>query len=114
MVYWNFQIYHRPKTLKRKVLGMQISVETIISLSGVLTSFLTGGVVYGVMREKVYQLEIKLGDAVKESKEDRRDIREEMKTFVTHGHLEAVIEPIKDTLDMLQSDVKEILKAVSH
>jgi hypothetical protein len=54
------------------------------------------------MKEKIRRIE-----------RDIDDLNEERKSFVTHEHFEAVIEPIKDTLDTVQRDVKEILRAVS-
>lgn len=76
--------------------------ETILSiLCGVLSAALTTAIGWGVMKEKIRRIEA-----------DIAFIHEDRKTYVTHEHFEAVVQPIKSTLDVVQKDVKEILRVV--
>lgn len=54
------------------------------------------------MKEKVRRLE-----------EDLHDMRKDQKAYVTFQHFDAVIEPMRRTLENVQRDIKEILRAVS-
>lgn len=72
------------------------------ALLGVGSSIVSAFIGYGIMREKVMRLE-----------SDFRDFKQDAKAFVTHEHFNAVLEPLKRTLEMVQRDVKEILRAVS-
>lgn len=65
------------------------------------------------MSEKVRRLEVDVDEQHKECKAEIAATRNDAKNFVTYNHLDAVIEPIKDTLNVVQKDVKEILRAVS-
>lgn len=58
------------------------------------------------MKEKLRRVEVDLHEL-------REEMREKEKEFVTHTHFEAVVEPMRRTLDTVQRDVKEILRAVS-
>lgn len=58
------------------------------------------------MREKLRRTEKDVDDL-------RDQVREDQKSFVTHQHLEAVVEPLRRTLDGVQKDVKEILRVVA-
>ena len=90
-----------------------MSLETLTAAVSLVTSIAITAIAYGVIREKVSQLEERVSSAILESKADRKDIRDEQKGFVTYNHLDAVIEPIRNTLDTVQLDVKEILRMVS-
>lgn len=84
---------------------MQIDGEAAAVIgvgSSIISSVLTTAIGHGIMKEKVRRLESDLVDA-----------KEEAKNYVTMTHFDAVIEPMKDLLHMLQKDVKEILRAVS-
>lgn len=63
-----------------------------------------------MMQEKIRRLE-KDRD---EEKQEREDLRKELDKYVTHSHFQAVIDPLRRTLELVQKDVKEILRAVSH
>jgi len=54
------------------------------------------------MREKVRRIE-----------KDVDELRDEQKGYVTYRHFDSVVEPMKRTLELVQRDVKEILRAVS-
>lgn len=71
--------------------------------SSIACSLLAFGVSTGVMKEKVRALEKELDE-----------LREEQKHYVTFKHFDAVIEPMKKTLDNVQRDIKEILRVVSE
>lgn len=60
---------------------------------------------YGIMRTKVDKLE-RIVDHNSKQIEDMDD------HFVSFKHFEAVIGPMRRTLEMVERDVKEILKAV--
>jgi hypothetical protein len=78
------------------------------------SSIFTGGVMYGIFQTKLNELDLRLEKAVIESKDDRRDLRAEQKSFVTMAHFEAVIHPMRQSLESVQQDVKEILRAVKN
>jgi hypothetical protein len=54
------------------------------------------------MKEKVLQLERQV-----------HELREDRKEYVTVKHFDAVVGPMKNALDVLARDIKEILRAVS-
>lgn len=89
-------------------------IEALAAAGSLIISIVVTGIAYGTNREKVAQLESRFEDALEESKIDRRELRDEQKNFVTYNHLDAVIKPIQDTLNTVQQDVKEILRAVSR
>jgi hypothetical protein len=80
---------------------MQIDAE-FAAVIGIASSLLTAGIGYGIMSEKVRRVE-----------EDLHELKDGQKDYVTFHHFDAVIEPIKRTLELVQKDVKEILRAVS-
>lgn len=75
-------------------------MEAVASIAfSLLCSIFSGGLVWGVTREKVTRLEKdceKLGGELESIKND----------FVSHKHFEAVIEPMRQ-------DVKEILRILT-
>lgn len=58
------------------------------------------------MREKVRRLE-------KDIDQFRDETKEYTKEYVTQNHFKAVLDPLQRTLEMVQKDVKEILRAVA-
>jgi tryptophanase len=74
---------------------------------------LAAGIGHGVMREKVLRLERDISQQRDEHERDMDRLEVERKDFVTHQHLDAVVEPMKRVLDTLTRDVKEILRVVS-
>jgi len=54
------------------------------------------------MKEKIRRLE-----------RDMDDLSEERENYVTFKHFDAVIQPLVNTLEIVQKDVREILRAVS-
>lgn len=87
-------------------------IPTVI-LTGASSVF-TGGVMYGMFKTKLADIEGRLDKAILESRDDRKDLREEQKNFVTINHFEAVIYPLRRAIETVEMDVKEILKAVKH
>ena len=85
---------------------MQIGPEELNAIIGAIagagTSILSAFVTHGIITEKVRRLE-----------EDLKALKVEQNEFVTYKHLDAVVEPLRKTLDTVQEDVKEILRAVS-
>lgn len=59
------------------------------------------------MKEKMRRLE-------KDVDELRRECARDQDKFVTHQHLEAVVDPMRRSLETVQKDVKEILRVVSR
>lgn len=80
---------------------MQLDADTA-AVIGIFSSFASATIGYGIMREKVRRLE-----------QDLHELKDGQKEYVTFHHFDAVIEPIKRTLELVQKDVKEILRAVS-
>lgn len=80
---------------------MQIDAETAAIL-GVASSFLTSIIGYGIVKEKVRRLET-----------DLHDMQRDQEKYVTFKHFDAVIQPLSKTLELVQRDVREILRAVS-
>lgn len=81
---------------------MQINGE-LASVIGILSSIGAAFVAYGIMREKIRNLE-----------KDFEDLISEQKNYVTMKHFDAVIEPVKTSIAVIQKDIKEILRAVSE
>ena len=79
---------------------MSIDPELAAAI-GIASSVLTAATGYGIMSEKVRRLESDLGEMQVQQKE-----------YVTFHHFDAVILPISRSLDVLQRDVKEILREV--
>lgn len=66
------------------------------------------------MKEKLRRSE-KDVDALREDiAELRKECEKDTDRFVTHQHLTAVVGPISRQLEMVQKDVKEILRVVSN
>jgi hypothetical protein len=59
------------------------------------------------MKEKMRRME-------KDIDELRKDCERDQEKFVTHQHLNAVVEPMRQSLETVQKDVKEILRVVSR
>ncbi len=70
---------------------------------GVTSSIVTAGIGYGIMKEKLRRLE-----------KDFEEIKLEQKAYVTMTHFDAVLAPLRDSLKLVEQDVKEILRAVSE
>lgn len=92
---------------------MEIPIEALAAGAGFLGSLVVIGITYGKLTEKVESLREFALAAVVESRTDRKELRDEHRNFVTHNHLGAVVSPIQESLQTLESDVKEILKVVS-
>jgi hypothetical protein len=69
---------------------------------GVLSSLFAAIGGYFVMREKVNRLE-----------NDVSELREGRDKFVTFTHFDAVILPLRNTLDSVQVDIKLLLKMIA-
>lgn len=78
---------------------MQIDAEFAAAI-GVASSIISSGIGYGVLKEKVRRLE--------------RDLEKSEERYVTIAHFNAVVQPIREALDTLQKDVKEILSLVAR
>lgn len=89
-----------------------LAIEIAGFSAALISSCIVTAVSYGVMKEKVRAIETRLDKAIEESKSDRKDLREEQKNFVTFGHFEAVLRPIKEALDELKVDTKDILRRI--
>lgn len=70
-----------------------------------LTSGFSAYVGYAIVKEKVNRLESDVREL--QGANDRAH-----DTFVSYQHFNAVIEPIRKTLDNVQADIKEILGAI--
>lgn len=81
---------------------MEIDASTS-AVIGAISGVISAVAGYGIMREKVTRLE-----------HDLELMQEAKKEFVTFQHFDAVISPIRNTLDVVLRDVKEILKAVNE
>ena len=77
----------------------------------VMSSVFTGGIMYGIFKTKLSDLEQNLDahQAYCEKERDRYDTK-----FVSKNEFEAVVKPIRRALETLEQDVKEILKAVKN
>lgn len=72
------------------------------SIVAVVAAIVTSVIGHAIMGEKVKRLE-----------RDAIDLRNEQKNCVTFQHFDAVIRPLTRALEILESDVKEILHVVS-
>jgi hypothetical protein len=88
---------------------------------GVFSSVLCAMVGYGVQREKVRRLEedvksleTDLKESEKDFEEQIRDVKRDREQYVTFKHFDAVILPLRTTLDNVQVDIKVLLKMVSE
>ena len=92
---------------------MQLDTESLSAiigaLTGLVTSVATTLVGHGIMNEKVRRLE----EDVRSHKDDLKAAVADQDDFVTYTHFNAVVEPLRRTLENVQKDVKEILVAVS-
>jgi hypothetical protein len=77
----------------------------------VLSSVFTGGIMYGMFKAKLSEVERSLANHEHycEKERDKFDNR-----FVSKNEFEAVVKPIRRALETLEHDVKEILKVVSR
>lgn len=83
---------------------MQVDAIATVVISGV--SFIFGiGLSWGLMSQKVKSL-------IEHSKEYRDDQDKKNETFVTHNYFDAVTSPLRQAVDTIQKDIKEILKLV--
>lgn len=72
-------------------------------LAGIVSTILTIGIAWGILRNKVDEL-------VK-----RLDLLEEKQTdFVTHKHLDAVVTPLQRVAEEIQRDIKRLLVLLSN
>jgi hypothetical protein len=69
---------------------------------GIVSSLVTAIGGYFVTREKVRRLE-----------DDVHELKDERTKFVTFTHFDAVIQPLRATLDSVQVDIKVLLKMVA-
>lgn len=69
---------------------------------GVASSLVTAIGGYFVIKEKVKRLE-----------EDVHELKGDTDKFVTFTHFDAVIMPLRNTLDSVQVDIKVLLKMIS-
>jgi hypothetical protein len=65
------------------------------------------------MKEKLRRSEKDVDSLREEIADLRKDCEKDSDRFVTHQHLTAVIGPIHRSIEMVQKDVKEILRVVS-
>jgi hypothetical protein len=85
---------------------VQVDATTTAILSLVVSSIVsvaTTAVGFGIMKEKVARAE-----------KETENLRNSLNDYVTHKHFEAVIAPLRRTLDVMQSDIKEVLRALSR
>jgi hypothetical protein len=73
---------------------MQIDAESAAIL-GIISSIISTGVGYGMMKEKVARLE--------------RDIESDKDNIVTYRHFDGIIGPIQKSIIDMQNDIKKIL-----
>lgn len=85
---------------------MQIDGEAS-ALIGLASSIVASAIGYGVMREKVSRTESRQGDLDCRIDELEERLNEK---FVTHQYFNVVLQPIKELLNAVQGDVKEILR----
>lgn len=84
---------------------MQIDSETTSVLSalvGIGSSIIGYAVSQGINKEKIANLEKQM-----------ELMREQQEKLVPYTYLNAVLEPLKDSLEDVQKDVKEILHVIS-
>ena len=78
-------------------------VTAIFTIASSVGSAVTAsGFAYGIMKEKVGRLET-----------DLKELRVSQKEYVPFHHFEAVIGPMRRTLELVEKDIKEILRVVS-
>lgn len=75
-----------------------MEIDWVAAIIGAAASLVT----YGVLNEKVRRLE-----------EDVHEMKEERTSFVTFKHFDAVILPLRTTLDSVQVDIKVLLRMLS-
>lgn len=85
---------------------MAVDNEAIAWIAGLssavsVSSIMTAVGSYYVMKEKVHRLEM-----------DVQELKDHEERFVTFTHFDAVILPLRQTLDSVQVDIKLLLKMV--
>lgn len=84
-------------------------VAALSALAGIASAFIG----YGIVKEKVARLEAEHERSRQETASELKTLRNERRDYVTHQHLDAVIEPMRRTLEVVEKDVKEILHVVA-
>lgn len=76
-------------------------------LYSILTAIVSCATTYGIIRTKVDRLE---SDHSHLSKK----LDESLSKFVLHSHFDAVVNPLKESIKEIESDIKKILIIVSR
>ena len=76
-----------------------------------LASVLSSAVVFGVMKTKLTRIERDLEKHETQCEQERERIEAR---YVPRTEFDAVVRPIRKSLENLERDVKQILKAVAH
>lgn len=84
------------------------------ALIGLGSSFVTACVAYGITKQKVATLKEDLAGLRKDLHEIEVSIKQEHTRFVTLQHFDAVVNPLRQTMDNVQSDVKLLLRMIGN
>lgn len=85
-------------------------MASIIAVGSTILSSVVG---YGVFQEKIRNQAAELVELKNYVQEIRAELKQEQKGLVTLQHFEAVVGPLRKTLDDVQVDTKVLLKLVS-
>lgn len=90
---------------------MQIDALTAAAISVASTLFGVG-LAWGLMTQKVNGLVQKMNSLEQDLKDFREDLDKKSESFVTHPHFSAVTGPLHQSINIIQKDIKEILKLI--
>lgn len=87
-----------------------MDLGTAQNLLGLVTSIISAGAVWGIMREKIRHLETELG-RIKEARDAESKATSEK--FVQLYHFKDVVGPMQASINEIQNDVKKLL-VIAH
>lgn len=85
---------------------MSLDLGALSSLVGLVSSILSAGIVYGVMKEKLKTVESELSSLKNQYDAERKAIND---GYVALGHFKDVVTPIQSAINEVQNDVKKLL-----
>ena len=89
-------------------------IEYWAALASLATSVIFTGISFGVLKEKVRTLEKQTDEMCDDLKSHEKEDSLLHEKFVSFTHLETVLGPIERSLELVQKDIKEILRAVGN
>jgi hypothetical protein len=89
-----------------------MTIETWATIASLITSIIFTGISFGILKEKVRMLEKQADELESELKSHEKEDSLLHEKFVSFQHLETVLGPIEKSLEIVQKDIKEILRVV--